>query len=44
MENFLSFGSKEALATALGATVLKPYYPASDLFRVVRDDDGLQLD
>lgn len=32
------------LATRLGATVLRPYYPASDMFRVVRDDDGLQLD
>jgi predicted nucleotidyltransferase len=32
------------LADRLGATVLRPYYPASDLFRVVRDDDGLQLD
>jgi hypothetical protein len=34
----------KALATRLGATVLRPYYPASDMFRVVRDDDGLQLD
>jgi predicted nucleotidyltransferase len=24
--------------------VLRPYYPVSDLYRVVRDDDGLQLD
>ena len=32
------------LATALRATVLRPYYPVSDLFRVVRDEDGLQLD
>ena len=31
-------------AAALHATVLRPYYPASDLFRVVRDDDGLQVD
>ena len=32
------------LAQALHATVLRPYYPVSDLYRVVRDDDGLQLD
>jgi predicted nucleotidyltransferase len=33
-----------AFARALGATVLRPYYPASDLYRVTRDDDGLQVD
>jgi len=33
-----------ALARALHATVLRPYYPVSDLYRVVRDDDGLQVD
>ncbi|MBS1820101.1 MAG: hypothetical protein JSU08_19380 [Acidobacteria bacterium] len=32
------------LADALHATVMRPYYPVSDLFRVVRDADGLQLD
>jgi hypothetical protein len=25
-------------------TIPRPYYPASDLYRVVRDDDGLQVD
>ena len=32
------------LASALGALALRPYYPASDLYRIVRDDDGLQVD
>jgi hypothetical protein len=33
----------KSLAKALGAMVRRPYYPASDLYRVVRDD-GLQVD
>jgi predicted nucleotidyltransferase len=32
------------LANTLGATILRPYYPASDMYRLVRDDDGLQID
>jgi hypothetical protein len=32
------------LARRLNATVMRPYYPASKLYRVVRDDDGLQID
>jgi hypothetical protein len=32
------------LADDLEAVVMRPFYPASDLFRVVRDRDGLQLD
>jgi hypothetical protein len=34
----------KAVAKALGATILRPYYPASDWYRIVRDDDGLQVD
>ena len=33
----------KAIARALRATVLRPYYPVSDLYRIVRDD-GLQID
>ena len=34
----------KAFARGLQATVLRPYYPVSDLYRVVRDEDGLQVD
>jgi hypothetical protein len=34
----------KAFARELDATVLRPYYPASDMFRVVNDDLGLQAD
>src|SRR5436190_9519085 len=34
----------KTFARALRAIVLRPYYPASDLYRVARDDDGLQVD
>lgn len=34
----------KALALRLKAQVMRPYYPLSELYRVVRDDDGLQVD
>ena len=34
----------KAVARALQATILRPYYPVSDLYRIVRDEDGLQVD
>jgi predicted nucleotidyltransferase len=32
------------IADDLRAVVMRPFYPASELYRVVRDSDGLQLD
>ena len=34
----------KALAERFGGRILKPYYPASDLYRVINDDRGIQLD
>lgn len=32
------------VARAIDAVILRPYYPASSLFRLQRDSDGLQID
>jgi hypothetical protein len=34
----------KALARSLNAVILRPFYPASDLFRLTREEDGLQVD
>ena len=34
----------KALARRLEAVVMRPFYPISDLYRVVREEDGLQVD
>lgn len=34
----------KAVAKAFGAMLLRPHYPVSGLYRLMRDDDGLQLD
>ena len=34
----------KAVAQSLDAVILRPYYPVSDMFRVVNDDQGIQLD
>ncbi len=39
-----SLAKLRKVADDLNAVVLRPYYPASELYRVVRDRDGLQLD
>jgi predicted nucleotidyltransferase len=39
-----NLGKLKTLARELGATVMRPFYPASNMYRVVRDEDGLQLD
>lgn len=33
----------QRVADLLSATAMRPFYPVSDLYRVVRDEDGLQL-
>ena len=34
----------KALADRLGATILRPFYPTSSLYRLVNEEIGLQLD
>ncbi len=34
----------KGIAKALGAVVFTPHYPVSGLFRIIRDEDALQLD
>src|SRR5687767_12352406 len=34
----------KAVAASLDASILKPYYPVSDLYRVINDEISLQLD
>jgi hypothetical protein len=34
----------KAVAQSLRAVILKPYYPVSELFRLINDDQNLQLD
>ena len=40
----LTLKKLKAVANQLGAVILKPYHPASDLFPLTNDEEGLQLD
>jgi predicted nucleotidyltransferase len=40
----LNLKKLKTIASELDAVILRPYYPTSGLFRVMRDRDGLQLD
>lgn len=39
-----NIGKLKKFARLLDATILRPFYPASQLYRVVNDDRGLQVD
>ena len=40
----LNLKKLKKVATALGMSFSQPYYPASDLYRLVQKDTGIQLD
>lgn len=40
----LNLKKLKAVAASLEAIIMRPYYPVSELYRVVNDDQGLQLD
>jgi predicted nucleotidyltransferase len=40
----VSLRKLKVLANELNAQILKPFYPVSDLYRVVNEDTGMQID
>ena len=40
----LNIAKLKRLASSMGAVILKPFYPVSDLYRVLQEDSGIQLD
>jgi hypothetical protein len=40
----LNLKKLKAVAQSFRAVILKPYYPVSDLFLIINDEQGLQLD